>query len=177
MEYALLIYRYFIAHNAPHEISVSYRKRKDVMRALGKSRTPCKVILLSPGLPPSRHLVDINTADPQLDTFDGIEASAMSALQVHFTNFKVTPEFLNASKQLLVRKNSGNLPELSTGRTAPGGQQYAVQALSMKTSASAGTVGVSTLAGPGMTARASKHTSSLGDLFRSSCFPTLSNSV
>jgi len=76
---AWIVYRYFIASGAPYEISISYRKKKEVMRKL---------------------------ADPQLNIFDAIESSALSALRSHFTNYIATKEYHELFRVVISKRHS-----------------------------------------------------------------------
>lgn len=72
-EYAVLIYRYFVAHGAPFEICISHLHANEILRGL---------------------------ADPYPTLFDAVEKSAMDALQTHFQNYRNTPHYANLCRHV-----------------------------------------------------------------------------
>jgi hypothetical protein len=78
-ENAWLVYRYFIASNSPYEISISYRKKKEVMRQL---------------------------ANPHFHLFDSIEQSVLSALKVHYASYILTKEYRDLCRFVLAKHSS-----------------------------------------------------------------------
>jgi hypothetical protein len=97
-EYAWVVFRFFIASGSAYEISVSYRKKKDVMRRL---------------------------ADPTYHLFDSIEQSALSALKSHYASYVLTKEYNELNRVVLTRRNSVQvtLPLLppAAGQSGAGG--------------------------------------------------------
>lgn len=85
IEFALLIYRYFVAPRAPLEICVSHAHINEILRGL---------------------------ADPYPTLFEPVERSAMSCLQTHFATFRNTPQYLQLSKAIL---SNTKLPPVSSG--------------------------------------------------------------
>lgn len=80
---AWIVYRYFIASGSPFEISISHRKKKEVMRRL---------------------------ADPHLHIFDSIEQSAFSALKTHYSSYVMTKEFNELYRIIVHKRNSITAP-------------------------------------------------------------------
>jgi hypothetical protein len=76
---AWLVYRYFIASGSPYEISISYRKKKEVMRRL---------------------------ADPHLHLFDSIEQSALSALKSHYSSYILTKDYHELYRVIITKRNT-----------------------------------------------------------------------
>lgn len=74
-------YKYFVAVNAPYEVSMSHLRRKELMREL---------------------------ANPNLNTFHRVEKSALSALKVHFHTFAATKEYANLASVVLARSRHSN---------------------------------------------------------------------
>jgi hypothetical protein len=118
------IFRYFVAPGSAYGISISHRKLKEVMRAL---------------------------ASPQIDTFDAVEHSAMSALRVHFEAFRSSKEYQLLHRLVLARKDSGILAALTSSATNK--------------------IQVEIKEGSGSSARRLKESMSLPALIRTSCFP------
>lgn len=91
MEYAVLIYRYFVAPRAPCEICVSHGHVNDILRGLAK---------------------------PHANLFDTVERSAFAVLVQHFNSYRHTQQYLNLSRTVL---NHLRLPPVSgVGNSAHG---------------------------------------------------------
>eukprot|EP01039_Chlorochromonas_danica_P000004 gene4-4_t len=87
VDYAWTIYKFFVAPGSAYGISISHRRLKEVMRAL---------------------------ASPNLNTFEAVEQSALSALKVHFDTYKTTKEYSQLYKIVLSRKDSGVLAAIAS---------------------------------------------------------------
>jgi hypothetical protein len=93
---AWLVYRYFIASGSPYEISISYRKKKEVMRRL---------------------------ANPHLHLFDSIEQSALSALKSHYSSYILTKDYHELYRVILTKRNTiipTSSSSSSSSSSAPG---------------------------------------------------------
>lgn len=90
-DYAVLVYRYFIAPRAPFEVCISHVHSNEILRGL---------------------------ADPYPALFDAVERSALGALNTHFNTYRTTPQYANLCKVVLA---ASKLPSLSNNVTSPGG--------------------------------------------------------
>lgn len=105
VEYAVLIYRYFVAPRAPCEICVSHVHINDILRGLAK---------------------------PNVSLFDMVERSAFAALQQHFNSFRHTPQYLHLSRAVI---NHSRLPPVNgIGNSANASNSLLQQPTSSSTS-------------------------------------------
>jgi hypothetical protein len=79
LEYAWIVYRFFIASGSPYEISISHREKKEILRHL---------------------------ADPPYPIFDSIEQSTLTALQTHFAAFSLTKEYQELYHLVTTKRNA-----------------------------------------------------------------------
>lgn len=93
VEQVWITYKYFVAVNAPYEVSMSHLRRKELMREL---------------------------ANPNVHTFHRVEKSALSALKVHFNTFAATKEYANLASVVLARKKHFRSSSINSGSRESG---------------------------------------------------------
>lgn len=81
---AWLIYRFFCASNSSLEISLSYRRRKEIQQ---------------------------NLAQPKFNTFDKVEKTCIQLLQVHYEQFSKSSEFQLLPTQIISEKKKRQFPQ------------------------------------------------------------------